>query len=639
MMTDNASTSADDDDQEQVSTLLPVVEFDRQESDELVEHRSRGEAESESDSDSDSESDSASEAEATTAAASESFEARFGRARDHTYLPGTSHPLMSESMLMARKRRRAAAGTNAAGQQQPMNTDEDGLITIPLMLLPGVVLFPGTTVPIRLTQDRWIEYLRPKIQASRQFGLDEEIIIGVMAPPSTTSNSRRRNSSFDNADNRAQRSTRQRVSWMRRAFTEGSRQVNGLHQHLNNLEQVLLMDNDESSHDDEESDNDSEGNNDDDYQEVSRRTTRDPLIGRVGTLVTITHTHETTTTDPLTSNSGSPWHRQSTTDRDPLIVTALGTGRFRVVQSLDDNGGRPQPSYTLYDHAPPSDIRFYRVQRMWDEDLPLPPLGRLYQGNMTTTTTSNTTPSNRHDRIIEHLATVSMIPKFVLQTMWPWKLVGQIRETLDRISSLKGLNHAEQAAAKADEPTLFSFWMASNLPHQQSEKLALLEMDSTWERLKYIQRKLLEYEKEEEEHPTSFVCCKICETKISSPCHLFTVGGAEGTTGAYVNQFGIIHQTITLCSVEERNLIYTGPPETQDSWFPGYSWTITYCRGCRSHLGWMFRSVDPDRHKNRRGNNNNDNNNCSDNSSATNDRPYCFWGFTGASTIIQRRVF
>eukprot|EP00329_Picozoa_sp_Boothbay-MS584-11_P006758 61365_4 len=27
-----------------------------------------------------------------------------------------------------------------------------------------------------------------------------------------------------------------------------------------------------------------------------------------------------------------------------------------------------------------------------------------------------------------------------------------------------------------------------------------------------------------------------------------------------------------------------GEPETEHSWFPGYAWTIAYCRGCTSHL-------------------------------------------------------
>ena len=28
--------------------------------------------------------------------------------------------------------------------------------------------------------------------------------------------------------------------------------------------------------------------------------------------------------------------------------------------------------------------------------------------------------------------------------------------------------------------------------------------------------------------------------------------------------------------------------QVEDSWFPGYSWTIAYCASCYSHLGWRF---------------------------------------------------
>jgi hypothetical protein len=26
----------------------------------------------------------------------------------------------------------------------------------------------------------------------------------------------------------------------------------------------------------------------------------------------------------------------------------------------------------------------------------------------------------------------------------------------------------------------------------------------------------------------------------------------------------------------------------EDSWFPGYCWTISYCASCYAHLGWKF---------------------------------------------------
>ena len=56
----------------------------------------------------------------------------------------------------------------------------------------------------------------------------------------------------------------------------------------------------------------------------------------------------------------------------------------------------------------------------------------------------------------------------------------------------------------------------------------------------------------------------------------------EGTGGAFVNCHGHVHDMITL--QKARNAECDGEPETEHSWFPGYAWTIAYCRGCNSHL-------------------------------------------------------
>lgn len=58
-----------------------------------------------------------------------------------------------------------------------------------------------------------------------------------------------------------------------------------------------------------------------------------------------------------------------------------------------------------------------------------------------------------------------------------------------------------------------------------------------------------------------------------------------------VNEHGVIHQTITVKHVEDHSITYYGGEETRDSWFPGYSWTIAYCRICTEHLGWKFKLV------------------------------------------------
>ena len=55
-----------------------------------------------------------------------------------------------------------------------------------------------------------------------------------------------------------------------------------------------------------------------------------------------------------------------------------------------------------------------------------------------------------------------------------------------------------------------------------------------------------------------------------------------------MNEHGCIHQTITVKEVVDQSTFCIGAPETKDSWFPGYSWTIACCQFCSNHLGWKF---------------------------------------------------
>jgi len=55
-----------------------------------------------------------------------------------------------------------------------------------------------------------------------------------------------------------------------------------------------------------------------------------------------------------------------------------------------------------------------------------------------------------------------------------------------------------------------------------------------------------------------------------------------------VNEHGFVHQTMTLKKAVEENIWCHGEPQTKDSWFPGYAWTIANCRRCYHHLGWRF---------------------------------------------------
>ena len=199
-----------------------------------------------------------------------------------------------------------------------------------------------------------------------------------------------------------------------------------------------------------------------------------------------------------------------------------------------------------------------------------------------------------HQKSMLSLSVVCPIPSAVIQSVWPWRLMVNLRGMMKTKASLQELDrflppleqggqddtdHEDRSSLL--DPARFSFWMAANLPLEHQQKLQLLEAMSTVERLRLI-RALLEKSTDPVIH------CRICMTPFSSALQMFSVGGAEGTTGNYVNEHGIVHQTITVRTVDEDEVWFQGGPVAQDSWFPGYTWTIMACSVCGHHLGWRF---------------------------------------------------
>jgi len=60
----------------------------------------------------------------------------------------------------------------------------------------------------------------------------------------------------------------------------------------------------------------------------------------------------------------------------------------------------------------------------------------------------------------------------------------------------------------------------------------------------------------------------------------------KGPVAAYVNPGGYVHETVTF--YKARGLRLRGSPSCENSWFPGYAWTIAECRVCSHHMGWKF---------------------------------------------------
>ena len=303
---------------------------------------------------------------------------------------------------------------------------------------------------------------------------------------------------------------------------------------------------------------------------------RESLSGRLGTIVTVMYHHVKEGDNPYAS-------RIQDRNRREIVITALGTSRFRIVSSMHDGNSGVHRQF--------GPVQVFLVEEMIDSRMDLPTTPHYVNRRPPDCDAKASFSSIQQRQIIQYLSSVTPIPPFVFNRFWPWKRMARIRDILKSFPTFTGVCESlalfEREHGRLDDPHKFSYWMSANLPFRQDEKLYLLEVESTPERLNWIRQKLLKVAM-----ATSLVLCKLCGSPIGKVSDMFTVGGAEGTTGNYVNEYGIVHQTITLRTLNEQEVQYSGRAETRDSWFPGYSWTIMSCFFCSAHLGWKFLKVD-----------------------------------------------
>jgi hypothetical protein len=80
--------------------------------------------------------------------------------------------------------------------------------------------------------------------------------------------------------------------------------------------------------------------------------------------------------------------------------------------------------------------------------------------------------------------------------------------------------------------------------------------------------------------------CLACGHPITSLRERIAAEGAHQHTftnpGGYVFRIG--------CFGRAPGCLQAGQPTLEHTWFPGYAWLYALCGGCRTHLGWVFRS-------------------------------------------------
>lgn len=130
------------------------------------------------------------------------------------------------------------------------------------------------------------------------------------------------------------------------------------------------------------------------------------------------------------------------------------------------------------------------------------------------------------------------------------------------------------------DPNDFSYWLAANLPINNTERMNALSLSCTELRLIWLLEKL---EKSE------FFGCSNCENVICYKKDVFPMS-RSGPQCSFVNPGGFIHDTLTVRSAD--GLIHDYGWCEEYSWFPGYAWRTAKCASCGQHIGWCYKRMD-----------------------------------------------
>ncbi|UXI23352.1 eukaryotic translation initiation factor 6 [Sarcoptes scabiei] len=128
----------------------------------------------------------------------------------------------------------------------------------------------------------------------------------------------------------------------------------------------------------------------------------------------------------------------------------------------------------------------------------------------------------------------------------------------------------------------FSYFVAMSIPFPDAIKIRLLQMDCVNFRLR-LEYLLLNMN-------FKFIC-STCTASICDRSSLLVMSKL-GSSGVFVNSHGIIHELYTVSKVS--NIERYSEYDENFSWFPNYGWIIFNCRLCKTHLGWEFKTKNPD---------------------------------------------
>lgn len=129
----------------------------------------------------------------------------------------------------------------------------------------------------------------------------------------------------------------------------------------------------------------------------------------------------------------------------------------------------------------------------------------------------------------------------------------------------------------------FSYWVASNLPMSNHERMKALTFLCTEARLIWIMEML---------ERCDYFGCSGCKNVICHKKNVFPMS-RTGPQCSYINSHGYIHDTLTVRGDSRIGLIQEFGWSRECCWFPGYEWRFAHCDNCNRHIGWCYKSINP----------------------------------------------
>eukprot|EP01112_Ceratiomyxa_fruticulosa_P019265 TRINITY_DN6285_c0_g1_i2.p1 TRINITY_DN6285_c0_g1~~TRINITY_DN6285_c0_g1_i2.p1 ORF type:complete len:529 (+),score=110.04 TRINITY_DN6285_c0_g1_i2:143-1729(+) len=217
--------------------------------------------------------------------------------------------------------------------------------------------------------------------------------------------------------------------------------------------------------------------------------------------------------------------------QDGIILVAIGRERFRIDKIANNSGTMVQANVTLIRDSP---TKVPNCVRSWKHSFP-PSLWQQYD---------------------------------------PYLLMRKVKD----LASIKLVSVVfSKGSQRHVSPSEYSFWLARNLPLDDDIRLKLLACPNAILRLQ-MEVKILQ--------SLIYTCCGACGSQIAEITDLFNISD-EGSTGVYINPHGYIHEIVTVRKVRglEEEPIFAGRPIEANCWFPGYGWKAINCINCRNHVG------------------------------------------------------